>query len=190
MPSQCVAWNCATRRRGDETDDQTITFHSFPLSKPEFCAKWLEQMGEARWKPQRGSVLCSKHFDRDCFLQSYATPRLKPAAVPTHFDRRPNPDAVVDLDKRAADRYDIFLRSPAGQQRAAALNSRLKGRKLLRRNNPEEEVTNMRQLLEDERTKRRELEQEIYKLRQEKSEMTAKMVLSFPPLLQTTFQSV
>ena len=190
MPSQCVAWNCATRRRGDETDDQTITFHSFPLSKPEFCAKWLEQMGEARWKPQRGSVLCSKHFDRDCFLQNYATPRLKPAAVPTHFDRRPNPDAVVDLDKRAADRYDIFLRSPAGQQRAAALNSRLKGRKLLRRNNPEEEVTNMRQLLEDERTKRRELEQEIYKLRQEKSEMTAKMVLSFPPLLQTTFQSV
>ncbi|OQV13230.1 hypothetical protein BV898_12553 [Hypsibius exemplaris] len=163
MPSQCVAWNCSTRRTGDESDDQTITFHSFPTNQPELLQQWLKVMGETLWKPQRGSVLCSKHFDRSSFLQNYATPRLKQGAVPVHCQQRPNAGSqLLNLDEHAARVVDGDAK-------------RGRKRKIIRRYDPEEEIANLRLMLEDERIKRRELEQEIYRMRQEKSEMNAKM---------------
>lgn len=94
------------------------------------------------------------------------------------FDKRPNSHIPVDLDKRTA--HELLLTSTAGNPLALNNNAwsqdRPRRRKIARRYDPEEEVTNLRQMLEDERIKRRELEQEVFKLRQEKSEMSAKMV--------------
>jgi hypothetical protein len=104
------------------------------------------------------------------FLQNYATPRLKQNAVPVYCDKRPDADQnMVDLDQHAAQLLD-------GESVVATPYNRKRKRKVLRRYDPDEEIANLRQMLEDERTKRRELEQEIYRLRQEKSEMSSKMV--------------
>ena len=119
-------------------------------------------------------------------MKNYATPRLKLDAVPTHFERRPIVDVVVDLDKHTADGDDIYLPSLTRKEQAAALNKRPR-KKPLRGHDPEKEMTNLRQLLEEERTKRRALEQEIYKLRQEKSDLIDKMVLSIPSLCIRSF---
>ncbi|XP_055334189.1 THAP domain-containing protein 6-like [Paramacrobiotus metropolitanus] len=170
MPSQCVGWNCPTRRKGDETDDPTVTFHSFPLTKPDLLAQWLQNMGEANWKPQRSSVLCSRHFDRNCFLQNYAVPRLKQGAIPTFFEKRPNAHLTVDLDQRTA--HENLMVGGSGGQGGVPVGRR---RKVLKRYDPQEEIDNLKQMLDDERVKRRELEQELFKLRQERSEMASKM---------------
>jgi len=76
----------------------------------------------------------------------------------------------VDLDQRVESLLDGAY--PPAEESAF----KKRKRKTLRRYDPDEEIANLRQMLEDERIKRRELEQEIYRLRQEKSEMSSKMV--------------
>ena len=125
-------------------------------------------MGEFTWKPQRGSVLCSRHFDKSCFLQNYAQPRLKQNAVPTFFEKRIGND--VDLDKRA-EALDAKI-----QRELVNEYARRPRKRKAPRMEPEDEINKLKLMLTEERVKRKELELEVFKLRQEKSEMSSKMV--------------
>nr|XP_026695328.1 THAP domain-containing protein 2-like [Ciona intestinalis] len=104
MPSRCVAGFCSN------THENGISLFKFPKD-PELRSKWIQQVRRTRdkWFPSPTSVLCSEHFEIDCFDTVPSIKRslgcqvqhkrvLLPTAVPTVFRRnarKPNATAAV-----------------------------------------------------------------------------------------------
>ena len=93
MPRRCVAANCST------ISGEGYSLHEFPLDEA-LRVKWVQAVKRYRsnWDgPSSSSVLCSKHFEQDCFVvegmrfcESMGIPakkRLNHNAVPTIFSR-------------------------------------------------------------------------------------------------------
>ena len=93
MPKRCVAAGCST------TSGEGFSVHEFPRNEA-LRAKWAQAVKRYRsnWDgPTAYSVLCSKHFEQDCFIVEGiryredmgipAKKRLKPNAIPTKFTR-------------------------------------------------------------------------------------------------------
>ena len=91
MPRRCIAAGCNTK------DSEGYSLHTFPRDK-ELRDKWIRAVKRQRsnWDgPSKYSLLCSKHFEPDCFKTEGsryrdevgipAKKRLKPDAVPTIF---------------------------------------------------------------------------------------------------------
>ena len=87
MGRHCVAAGCSN----------SISMHKFPKD-PELRWKWEKQVQRTRerWSTTDTSVLCSEHFEVDCFevdsmlaeqMGLKKRRRLKPDAVPTVFVR-------------------------------------------------------------------------------------------------------
>ncbi|MPC18527.1 THAP domain-containing protein 2 [Portunus trituberculatus] len=77
MPS-CSARGCSNRSgRGAK-----VTFHLFPKNN-EARQKWVPATGRKNWSPGKRAVLCSEHFDEECFDRTGQTTRLRIGAVPT-----------------------------------------------------------------------------------------------------------
>ncbi|EMP35274.1 THAP domain-containing protein 3 [Chelonia mydas] len=57
----------------------------FPLSRPELLARWVGNIGRGNFQPSSHTVLCSQHFQPDCFSAFGNRTNLKPNAVPTLF---------------------------------------------------------------------------------------------------------
>ena len=84
------------------TNADGISLFGFPKDAA-LRALWVKQVQwtRAKWTVTKYSVLCSKHFEEDCFETEasvasqfgiHKTRRLKPAAVPSIFER---PSAAV-----------------------------------------------------------------------------------------------
>ena len=91
MPRRCIAAGCNTK------DSEGYSLHAFPRDK-ELRDKWIRAVKRQRsnWDgPSKYSLLCSKHFEPNCFKTEGsryrdevgipAKKRLKPDAVPTIF---------------------------------------------------------------------------------------------------------
>ncbi|XP_043355770.1 THAP domain-containing protein 3 isoform X5 [Dermochelys coriacea] len=83
MPKSCAALRCSNRYSSRRR--QQLTFHRFPLSRPELLARWVGNIGRGDFQPSSHTVLCSQHFQPDCFSAFGNRTNLKPNAVPTLF---------------------------------------------------------------------------------------------------------
>lgn len=92
MPARCVAAACSNTHRDG------VSLFKFPKD-PFLREKWAKQVQRtrAKWNPTENSVLCSKHFEEDCFEPGTdiaaqfgikLTRKLKPEAVPSIFTRK------------------------------------------------------------------------------------------------------
>ena len=93
MVKRCVAANCSNSHK------EGVSLFQFPKN-PELRKKWIKQVQRTRAKwsgpGSEGAVLCSDHFERECFepssllAQSMGIKKkllLKPDAVPTIFKK-------------------------------------------------------------------------------------------------------
>ena len=105
MPGSCVAFGCRSGYRdcpGVTPDGYKITFHSFPLSRPELLDKWIRAVHRVDFKPTKYSRVCSRHFTSADFLttsrdSNQARRRKKQSDDGTEGDfvnRHLKPDAV------------------------------------------------------------------------------------------------
>ena len=91
MPRRCVAM-C------DAQSSERYSLHTFPPQDRDLHEKWIRAVKRQRkdWEgPSPSSLLCSKHFEPDCFviegsryrdkLGIPSKKRLKPDAVPTIY---------------------------------------------------------------------------------------------------------
>ena len=92
MPRRCVAM-CDTQ------SSEGYSLHTFPQNR-DLREKWIEAVKRQRknWEgPSPSSLLCSKHFEPDCFVMEGSRYRdefgipsktcLEPGAVPTIFHK-------------------------------------------------------------------------------------------------------
>ncbi|XP_067898328.1 THAP domain-containing protein 5-like [Heterodontus francisci] len=81
MPVSCSLLDCKNRfKKGSG-----ITFHRFPISRPDLMAKWLKAVARENWMPSPRSTLCSDHFTKDCFEERNDRRHLKFSSIPTIF---------------------------------------------------------------------------------------------------------
>ncbi|XP_051027664.1 THAP domain-containing protein 3 isoform X1 [Acomys russatus] len=82
MPKSCAARQCCNRYSSRR---KQLTFHRFPLSRPELLKEWVLNIGRANFKPKQHTVICSEHFRPECFSAFGNRKNLKHNAVPTVF---------------------------------------------------------------------------------------------------------
>ncbi|KAM6985756.1 THAP domain-containing protein 1 [Aplochiton taeniatus] len=81
MVQSCSAYGCKNRYH----KDKNISFHKFPLARPDVCGKWIAAMKRNNFKPTKYSNICSDHFTKDCFKRECNNRVLKENAVPSLF---------------------------------------------------------------------------------------------------------
>ncbi|XP_041133630.1 THAP domain-containing protein 1-like [Polyodon spathula] len=81
MVQSCSAYGCKNRYH----KDKNISFHKFPLARPDVCEKWVSAMSRNNFKPTKYSNICSQHFTKDCFKRECNNRVLKENAVPSVF---------------------------------------------------------------------------------------------------------
>ncbi|KAM3873992.1 THAP domain-containing protein 1 [Diretmus argenteus] len=81
MVQSCSAYGCKNRYH----KDKNVSFHKFPLARPDVCGKWISAMRRNNFKPTKYSNICSQHFTRDCFKRECNNRVLKENAVPSLF---------------------------------------------------------------------------------------------------------
>uniref|UniRef100_A0A3B5LFM9 THAP domain-containing protein 1 n=1 Tax=Xiphophorus couchianus TaxID=32473 RepID=A0A3B5LFM9_9TELE len=87
MVQTCSAYGCKNRYH----KDKDISFHKFPLARPDVCRKWVAAMRRSNFKPTKYSNICSQHFSQDCFKRECNNRVLKDNAVPSLFESLENP---------------------------------------------------------------------------------------------------
>ncbi|XP_054468433.1 THAP domain-containing protein 1-like isoform X1 [Anoplopoma fimbria] len=86
MVQTCSAYGCKNRYH----KDKDISFHKFPLARPDVSAKWVAAMRRNNFKPTKYSNICSQHFTKDCFKKECNNRVLKENAVPSLFTSNHN----------------------------------------------------------------------------------------------------
>ncbi|CAB1319168.1 unnamed protein product [Coregonus sp. 'balchen'] len=85
MVQSCSAYGCKNRYH----KDKNISFHKFPLARPDVCGKWVAAMRRNNFKPTRYSNICSQHFTKDCFKPECNNRVLKENAAESLADPFP-----------------------------------------------------------------------------------------------------
>ena len=64
-----------------------ISFHRFPLSRPELLHKWVQAVRRENWTLNKHSYICSDHFHSSCFIENpgLVGQRLHSDAIPSIF---------------------------------------------------------------------------------------------------------
>ncbi|XP_029025762.1 THAP domain-containing protein 1 [Betta splendens] len=81
MVQTCSAYGCKNRYH----KNNDISFHKFPLARPDICGKWVAAMRRNNFKPTKYSNICSQHFTKDSFKRECNNRVLKENAVPSLF---------------------------------------------------------------------------------------------------------
>ncbi|XP_053865057.1 THAP domain-containing protein 3 isoform X1 [Malaclemys terrapin pileata] len=111
MPKSCAALRCSNRY--SSRCRQQLTFHRFPFSRPELLARWVGNIGRGDFQPSSHTVLCSQHFQPDCFSAFGNRTNLKPNAVPTLFAcPRTARDFTRTEDGRRLDEETVLHQEP------------------------------------------------------------------------------
>uniref|UniRef100_A0A8C8RR51 THAP domain-containing protein 1 n=1 Tax=Pelusios castaneus TaxID=367368 RepID=A0A8C8RR51_9SAUR len=98
MVQSCSAYRC--RNRYDK--EKPISFHKFPLTRPDLCKKWEAAVKRKNFKPTKYSSICSEHFTPDCFKRECNNKLLKENAVPTIFCYTEPSEKVKQLEDLSA----------------------------------------------------------------------------------------
>lgn len=85
MVKHCIAFGCTNRSAKD--DCKGLSWHSLPLSNKKLLDQWLIKIKRVNTPVNKNSVLCSQHFEPECFIKPLGGQRmrLKPGSVPTKF---------------------------------------------------------------------------------------------------------
>jgi hypothetical protein len=93
MRKKCLLKNCKNKTYGENLKSN-VTFHRLPKDE-NLIQKWIDQFkknkefsgfsGNYDVTFSKYSVVCSDHFEKECFEQSYLQRKLKQEAVPTIF---------------------------------------------------------------------------------------------------------
>ena len=83
MVASCAAIGCTNRFK----TGSGISFHQFPLTRPELLHKWVRTVRREKWTPDKYSYICSEHFHSSCFIvkPGVISQRLHPEAIPSIF---------------------------------------------------------------------------------------------------------
>ena len=86
----CTAKNCNSGRSKEPPDATRVVLYKFPKSA-RISNRWIRGLRLRKWTPTPNSVLCSLHFEENCFVPGtfndpLQRPKLNPKAVPTIFD--------------------------------------------------------------------------------------------------------
>ncbi|XP_051906174.1 THAP domain-containing protein 1 [Hippocampus zosterae] len=106
MVQTCSAYGCKNRYH----KDKDISFHKFPLARPDICGKWVTAMRRNNFKPTKYSNICSQHFTKECFKRECNNRVLKENAVPSLFDF--NPDIKVKQSECLEDPFPSEIHFP------------------------------------------------------------------------------
>ncbi|XP_021341179.1 THAP domain-containing protein 3-like [Mizuhopecten yessoensis] len=95
---RCVAGGCSN------TTINGVSMHTFPAKRPDIHRQWVAFVRRKRkdWEPTRHTVLCSAHFEEDCFPLKFRLGLLESSgktvkrtleedAVPTIFNTATTP---------------------------------------------------------------------------------------------------
>nr|XP_037273256.1 THAP domain-containing protein 2-like [Rhipicephalus microplus] len=96
MVGSCAAFGCANRVK----QTPGITFHVFPKDC-ELRSAWERAVRREGWTPKKNDVLCSTHFEADCFDRTGQTTRLRAGSIPTKFAAFPAHLQKPEKRKRA-----------------------------------------------------------------------------------------
>ena len=124
MVRRCVAAGCSN------THSHNVSMHKFPKD-PELRLKWEKQVQRTRdkWSATENSVLCSNHFETDCYevdsmlaeqMGMKKRKRLKPDAVPTIFVRHVPPKQAAATEPGPSSSGALVT---TGRKRAPASSS-------------------------------------------------------------------
>ena len=88
MVNSCVAIDCTNKVKAGSG----ISFHRFPLKKPELLQKWIQAVKRKDWVPNKYSYICIEHFEPSCFVvrPGKIGRHLSDNAVPTIFPTFPH----------------------------------------------------------------------------------------------------
>ncbi|XP_060049432.1 THAP domain-containing protein 1-like [Erinaceus europaeus] len=81
MVQSCTAYGC----KNPYNKDKPISFHKFPLTRPNLCKECEAADRRKNFKSTKYSSICSEHFTPDCFKRECNNKLLKENAVPTIF---------------------------------------------------------------------------------------------------------
>ena len=116
MPKRCVAFGCSS------TNSDGASLFSFPKDET-LKQKWTKNVQRTRadWKgPTQYSVLCCKHFEKECFepashlaaqMGLKLMRKLKPDAVPTIFERPHKSESGPSRKRSATDEPTAIAQS-------------------------------------------------------------------------------
>uniref|UniRef100_A0A1E1VXX4 THAP-type domain-containing protein n=1 Tax=Pectinophora gossypiella TaxID=13191 RepID=A0A1E1VXX4_PECGO len=76
-----IRW-CDKTSQTSSLEKDGITFHLFPRH-PKMKEKWINVTRRNNWFPSKHSVICSRHFTKDCFVMTKSRRRLLGSAIPT-----------------------------------------------------------------------------------------------------------
>ena len=85
MVKHCIAFGCTNREEKEHC--KGLSWHSLPLANKKLLDLWLVKIHRTNTPVTKHSVLCSKHFEPECFIKPLGGQRirLKPGSVPTKF---------------------------------------------------------------------------------------------------------
>ncbi|XP_055544850.1 uncharacterized protein LOC129729949 [Wyeomyia smithii] len=80
MPASCTVPDCELKYAHSED----VSYHKYPLKKPEQLAKWIEFAGRnPEWLPTKWSTICSRHFKATDFKDCIYRKNLVSTAIPS-----------------------------------------------------------------------------------------------------------
>ncbi|KAH8027827.1 hypothetical protein HPB51_010473 [Rhipicephalus microplus] len=93
QPHGAAATRCNQVRSYQDDDDDACTptinaNKPFPKDKTLRDA-WQRAVRRDGWEPKNAGVLCSEHFEANCFDRTGQTTRLRPGSIPTIFPAFP-----------------------------------------------------------------------------------------------------
>ncbi|XP_017886276.1 THAP domain-containing protein 1-like [Ceratina calcarata] len=85
-----------------QDDDKNVSFRKFPLNNPELVEKWISVLKLGNYIPHSRSIICTKHFSKDCFYTARTGYlRLKENAVPSILETTEDTQAHNSEDQAA-----------------------------------------------------------------------------------------
>ncbi|KAH8018711.1 hypothetical protein HPB51_010543 [Rhipicephalus microplus] len=87
-PHSVFASNVDQRTSQQRDVATTLSFIKFPKDKTLRDA-WQRAVRRDVWEPKNADVLCSEHFEANCFDRTGQTTRLRPGSIPTIFPAFP-----------------------------------------------------------------------------------------------------
>lgn len=76
MPRFCAAYGCVNSSIKQICREKKVGLHRFPLKNKDLLKKWVVNIKREGFVPNEHSVLCSEHFEAECFdLQPFTNIR-------------------------------------------------------------------------------------------------------------------
>jgi len=73
----CSAYGCSNSDEKNKKLSLGLTFHRFPLQRPDILKAWLHAVKRKDFKPTDSSCLCSNHFTEEDFQYQPFTGRYR-----------------------------------------------------------------------------------------------------------------